>query len=360
MRTTAIDHSAPVRGAAFLPQESPSLPLALASTAHKLGAVRKHRQAPFGYGYDEPRRVKGVSRSQRRLKNFAMTTTVNMGIPGVGEIRPGTHICVLYSGPAERDSLLFPFLREGIRKGDRCLCLIDDAEAGSVRDGVEWQQDGGRARHFEQLNIDRASEVHLQSGRFSVQYMMSFLSGCLRLTAESEFPLLRAAGEMSWVLPHSEGAEDFFVYESAVNKIVEDKPAVFMCMYDLDRFGVSMLVDVLTTHPKVLLGGMVLDNPHYLTPREYLAAETASAATRYPLAKVRRPRTRVVATDPLQSLTESELRIAELVASGMTNRSIAEYLILSPHTVDAHLKHIYTKLDIHSRVELAVLALQHD
>jgi len=29
------------------------------------------------------------------------------------------------------------------------------------------------------------------------------------------------------------------------------------------------------------------------------------------------------------------------------------------HTVDAHLKHIYTKLDIHSRVELTVLALQH-
>jgi DNA-binding CsgD family transcriptional regulator len=188
--------------------------------------------------------------------------------------------------------------------------------------------------------------------------MMSFLSGCLSMAAESEFPLLRAAGEMPWVLPQPEGADDFFVYESAVNKIVEDKPAVFMCMYDLDRFGVSMLVDVLTTHPKVLLGGMVLDNPQYLTPREYLAAETASAA-RYPLAKVRRPRARVIATDPLQSLTESELRIAELVASGMTNRSIAEYLILSPHTVDAHLKHIYTKLDIHSRVELTVLALQH-
>jgi DNA-binding CsgD family transcriptional regulator len=283
-----------------------------------------------------------------------------MGIPGVGEIRPGTHICALYSGPAERDSLLFPFLREGILKGDTCLCLIDDAEPGSVRDGVEWQQDGGgRAQDLEQLNIDRVSEVYLQSGLFSVQSMMSFLSECLSMAAESEFPLLRAAGEMSWVLPQPEGAGDFFVYESAVDKIVEDKPAVFMCMYDLDRFGVSMLVDVLTTHPKVLLGGMVLDNPHYLIPAEHLAAESASAATRYPLAKVRRPRRRVIATEPLQSLTESELRIAELVASGMTNRSIAEYLILSPHTVDAHLKHIYTKLDIHSRVELTALALQH-
>jgi DNA-binding CsgD family transcriptional regulator len=47
------------------------------------------------------------------------------------------------------------------------------------------------------------------------------------------------------------------------------------------------------------------------------------------------------------------------VAGGLTNRNIAEYLNLSPHTVDAHLKHSYTKLNIHSRVELAVLALEH-
>ena len=61
--------------------------------------------------------IRRAAYSQRRLKNFAMTTTVSMGIPGVGEIRPGAHICALYSGPAERDSLLFPFLREGIRGG---------------------------------------------------------------------------------------------------------------------------------------------------------------------------------------------------------------------------------------------------
>jgi DNA-binding CsgD family transcriptional regulator len=47
------------------------------------------------------------------------------------------------------------------------------------------------------------------------------------------------------------------------------------------------------------------------------------------------------------------------VARGRTNRSIAEVLALSPHTVDAHLKHAYTKLDIHSRVELTVLAMHH-
>ena len=164
-------------------------------------------------------------------------------------------MCALYSGPAERDRLLFPFLREGIREGDKCLCLIDDAEvASSVRDGVDGQRGADQPGRSEQLDVDRTSDAYLESGRFSVEQMRSFLSGRMILAAESDFPMLRAAGEMSWVLPQPGGADDFFVYESAVSQIVEDMPAVFMCMYDLQRFGVPMLVDILRTHPKVLLG----------------------------------------------------------------------------------------------------------
>jgi DNA-binding CsgD family transcriptional regulator len=286
-----------------------------------------------------------------------MTMIVSMGIPGVDEIRPGTHVCALYSGAAERDSLLFPFLREGLREGDKCLCLLDDAEPASVRDRVSSRRNGYSRRESEQLEVDRASDVYLRFGRFSVEQMTSFLSGRLTQAAESQFPLLRAAGEMSWVLPQPQAGEDFFIYESAVNQIIEDKAAVFMCLYDLQQCGVSTLVDVLKTHPKVLLDGMVLENPSYLTTTEYLAAETGSPTTQYPLANVPRPRT--IAADPWWALTDAELRVAELLAGGLTNRNIADYLNLSPHTVDAHLKHIYTKLDIHSRVELTVLALEH-
>jgi len=187
---------------------------------------------------------------------------------------------------------------------------------------------------------------------------MSFWSARLAVAAEADFPLLRAAGEMTWVRPELGGSEDFFVYESAVNKIVEDKPAIFMCLYDLEHFGVSMLVDVLKTHSKVLLDDMVLENSHYLTPEEFLEVEEGSGKT-YPLAEVPKAGKGGTSSDPWWTLTDAELRICELVAGGLTNRNIAEYLNLSPHTVDAHLKHAYIKLNIHSRGELAVLALEH-
>jgi len=53
------------------------------------------------------------------------------------------------------------------------------------------------------------------------------------------------------------------------------------------------------------------------------------------------------------SLTVAENRVAQLAAQGRTNKQIAEQLYLSPYTVATHLKHIFTKLDVISRVELA-------
>ena len=56
-------------------------------------------------------------------------------------------------------------------------------------------------------------------------------------------------------------------------------------------------------------------------------------------------------------LTETERRVAELAASGMTNREVAAALFISPKTVDANLGRAYGKLGIRSRAELgAVIA----
>ena len=44
---------------------------------------------------------------------------------------------------------------------------------------------------------------------------------------------------------------------------------------EVQKFGAEMLVEVLHTHPKVLLDGTVIDNPHYLPPRQYPAAGVA-------------------------------------------------------------------------------------
>jgi transcriptional regulator of acetoin/glycerol metabolism/DNA-binding CsgD family transcriptional regulator len=54
----------------------------------------------------------------------------------------------------------------------------------------------------------------------------------------------------------------------------------------------------------------------------------------------------------LAGLTDTERAIADLVAQGLTNRHIAERVFVSRHTVDAHLRSIFRKVDVTSRIEL--------
>ncbi|GGO67752.1 LuxR C-terminal-related transcriptional regulator [Nonomuraea cavernae] len=61
------------------------------------------------------------------------------------------------------------------------------------------------------------------------------------------------------------------------------------------------------------------------------------------------------AGDPERLLTAQQLRIARLVAEGATNREVAERLFLSPRTIDHHLRNVFVRLGVRSRVELARL-----
>jgi DNA-binding CsgD family transcriptional regulator len=282
---------------------------------------------------------------------------LSLGIPGVGDVSPGTHYCALYSGPVERDRLLYAFLQEGLRQGDKCLCLIDDVEPALVRDRAVGRPGPEYSRRSAQLDVERTSDAYLPSGAFRVEDMMRFLAESVDAATDDGFDLLRAAGEMSWVLTGPPGWDDLFRYESALNHVAGEMPAILVCLYDLQKFGADMLVEVLYTHPKVLLDRTVIDNPHYLPPTEYPAAGIATT-NRYPMVRVGSP-AEVGADQGWASLTDGEFRVVANVALGMSNRSIAEELHLSRHTVDAHLKHVYLKLDIHSRVQLTVLALQH-
>jgi len=58
------------------------------------------------------------------------------------------------------------------------------------------------------------------------------------------------------------------------------------------------------------------------------------------------------------SLTPTELQVVDLIAEGLTNPRIADRLLVSPRTVQTHLAHVFTKLAVSTRAELAVKAAQ--
>jgi DNA-binding NarL/FixJ family response regulator len=65
------------------------------------------------------------------------------------------------------------------------------------------------------------------------------------------------------------------------------------------------------------------------------------------------------APSPIDTLTRRELRIVAAIVDGATNRDIAERLGLSEQTVKNHLSHIFDKVGVSNRLELALFAIHH-
>lgn len=63
--------------------------------------------------------------------------------------------------------------------------------------------------------------------------------------------------------------------------------------------------------------------------------------------------------DPIEPLTDREVDVLRLLAQGLTNKDIAQTLILSVRTIDAHLRSIYGKLNVRSRTEAALWAARN-
>ena len=63
--------------------------------------------------------------------------------------------------------------------------------------------------------------------------------------------------------------------------------------------------------------------------------------------------------DPIEPLTDREVDVLRLLAQGLTNKDIAQTLILSVRTIDAHLRSVFGKLNVRSRTEAALWAVKH-
>ncbi|MEQ4206912.1 AAA family ATPase [Actinopolymorpha sp. B9G3] len=90
--------------------------------------------------------------------------------------------------------------------------------------------------------------------------------------------------------------------------------------------------------------------------------EARRVQRRLQTAGVRRRRWLTTASRPRSgwpALTETERRVAQLIAEGRTNRAVAQALFLSPNTVGTHLRSIFGKLRVNSRVQLTRVVLEH-
>lgn len=187
--------------------------------------------------------------------------------------RAKDHLCGFYYGDDERDALLLPFLREGLRAGDKCVAVVDSMTPETLLHEVSEGLDEGALREGDQLELYDAAQTYLRRGTFDAEEMIAFWEqGARANQAQARYSFARVVGEMSWLERVPTPREQVLRYESWADGFAAQFDHAILCMYDLQRLGSGILVDLLRTHPKLLLGGLVLENPHHIPHDERAAA----------------------------------------------------------------------------------------
>ena len=183
------------------------------------------------------------------------------------------HICAFFNGVDERYRVLRSFITDGFSRGEKAFHIVDPA----LRDEhLKRLSDAGidvdRAMGSGQLEVRVWHDCQFRNDRFEQGTMVDLIEEVLQSGAAAGYPLTRFMGQMEWALVETAGLDDlsFLEFETLVNYLSPKYNDPLICTYDLSQFSASLVIDVIRTHPVVLIGGVLQENPFFVPPDQLL------------------------------------------------------------------------------------------
>ena len=85
---------------------------------------------------------------------------------------------------------------------------------------------------------------------------------------------------MEWAAEDRPAVDDLLEYETRFNYVLVNYPDPVICTYDLSKFRADFVVDVMRTHPMIIIGGILQANPFFVPPDEFLRELRSRRTTR--------------------------------------------------------------------------------
>ncbi len=181
------------------------------------------------------------------------------------------HVCAFFNSVEEEHRVLGSFIKDGIDGGERAFHIVDpelreehlERLAGS---GI----DVNRAMDTGQLEVRPWQDTYLRGDRFDQDAMLALIEQVLESGPAGGYPLTRLVAHMEWALLERPGVDDLLEYEIRLNHVLPKYDDPVICTYDLRRIRSSVAMDILRTHPAVIIGGLLHENPFFVPPDQFL------------------------------------------------------------------------------------------
>ncbi|HUR02737.1 MAG TPA: MEDS domain-containing protein [Nonomuraea sp.] len=196
------------------------------------------------------------------------------------ELTCSCHACAFFHSDDEEQAVLGPFVKDGLAENDRFVQIIDDRRredrVSRLRaEGVDVEAVTGSG----QLDMRPWEEAYLSGGQgFNQDSMLALIQEVLKEGRNSGYGMTRLWANMEWALEDLPGVHQIVEYETRLNHILPNYDDVVVCTYDLNKFSAATVMDILRTHPQVIVGGVLQQNPFFVPPEQFLAELNARRA----------------------------------------------------------------------------------
>jgi MEDS: MEthanogen/methylotroph, DcmR Sensory domain len=181
------------------------------------------------------------------------------------------HICGFFNSIDEQHRVVRAFINDGFDRRDRAFHLVDSERR---EEHLRWLAEAGidvqEAMSTGQLEVVPWQDSYLRGGRFDLEAWLLSVEQLFEYGQAAGYPHTRAVAQMEWALTGSPGTEDLIEYETRLNYLIPKYEDAAICAYDLTKFGASVVMDALRTHPVVIIGGQFHENPFFVPPEQLL------------------------------------------------------------------------------------------
>jgi len=198
-----------------------------------------------------------------------MKTTAPISFAG-SQLAETRHVCAFFNSEEEEYRVLLPFIKGGFECGHKAVHVVNAHQRSEhMKRLVGAGIDPAAAERSGQLELRTNTETYLRDGQFDKDRMLHAFEQIASGNATGGFPLSRIVCRMDWAV---EGTyvNDLIEFESRVNHVWERHDDAVICTYHLGKFGGDTVIDIMRTHPMIIIGGILQQNPFFVPPGEFL------------------------------------------------------------------------------------------
>ena len=191
------------------------------------------------------------------------------------------HVCAFFQSDDEEYRVMLPFIKDGLECGDRVVHVVNPNQRHDhLQRLAAIGIDSAAAEQSGQLEVRINTEAYLRDGRFDKDRMLAAFEQMASGNIKVGYPLSRICCRMDWAAEDRSYVDDLVEFESRVNEVWRRHDDAVICTYHLGKFGGDTVVDIMRTHPMIIIGGILQRNPFFVPPEDFLRELRARRASR--------------------------------------------------------------------------------